>query len=96
MEAFDLAAGLGVVGPGVDVVDAEFAEQDLQGGASAASGCGGEDGAVVGEQGCGGAPGGEGGGEGVDDVGSGDGAVGGGGDGQARMVVDDVEDFELV
>jgi hypothetical protein len=36
--AFDLAAGLRVIRPGIDVGDAEFAEQDLQGGASAAVG----------------------------------------------------------
>ena len=62
-----------MVGPGVVVVDAEFAEQDLQGGASAAPRCGGEDGTVVGEDGGGGAVGGEGFGEGVDDVVAGDG-----------------------
>jgi malic enzyme len=49
VEAFDLAAGLWVIRAGVDVVDAELAENDLQGGAPAASWCGGEDGAVVGE-----------------------------------------------
>ena len=46
MEGLDLAAGLRVVGPGGEVLDAEFAEDDLQGGASAAAGGGGEDGAV--------------------------------------------------
>ena len=46
MEALDLAAGLRVVGPRGEVLDAQFAEDHLQGGASAAAVFGGEDGAV--------------------------------------------------
>jgi hypothetical protein len=46
VEALDLAAGLRVVGARAAVFDAEFAEGDLQGGASAAAVFGGEDGAV--------------------------------------------------
>lgn len=95
MEALDFAAGLWVVGPGVDVVDAQFAEQDLQGGASAAAGCGGEDGAVVGQDGGGGAPPGECGGEGIGDVGAGDGGSGQAGRGKPGVVVEEVEDFRL-
>lgn len=38
MEALHLAAGLWVIGPRGEVLDAEFTEQDLQGAASAAAG----------------------------------------------------------
>ena len=48
MEAFDFAAGLGVVGAGVLVVDAEREQLELDG-AGPVAGRGGEDGAVVGE-----------------------------------------------
>jgi hypothetical protein len=52
VETLDLAAGLWVIRAGADVVDAELAEHDLQGGAPAASWCGGESGSVVGEHRC--------------------------------------------
>jgi hypothetical protein len=45
VEAFDLAAGLGVVGAGVLVVDAEGEQLELDG-AGPSAGFGGEDGAV--------------------------------------------------
>lgn len=93
VEAFDFAAGLGVIGAGVVVSDAEFAEDDFQGGAAVAALSGGEDGAVVGEQASGGAPGGDGGQEGVDDVGAGRDGACMAGDGQPGVVVEDVEDF---
>src|SRR5688572_23888982 len=48
VEALDLAAGLGVVGPGVLVVDAESEQLELDG-AGAVAALGGEDGAVVGQ-----------------------------------------------
>lgn len=94
VEALDFAAGLWVIGPAGDVSDAEFAEDDLQGGATPASGCGGEYGSVVGQYGCWCALVGEGGGEGVDDVRAGDGGSGGAGDGQAGVVIERVEDFD--
>jgi hypothetical protein len=50
VEAFDLAAGLWVMGPGVGGVDAAGVQGDLEGYASAAAGCAGEHCAVVGEQ----------------------------------------------
>ena len=87
MEAFDLAAGLRMVGPRAAVFDAEFAEGDLQGGASVAALFGGEDGSVVGQYAGRCAPLSEGREEGVDDVGA-----GGGGSG---VVVEEVEDFHL-
>ncbi len=65
----------------------------MQGGASAASGCGGEDCPVECEDGDGGSPGGEGLGEGLDDVGAGDGGSGRAGQQEPGVVVDDVEDF---
>ena len=46
MEAFDLAAGLGVVGPGVGEEDALFVEGDLEGDPAQAAVAAGEDGAV--------------------------------------------------
>jgi hypothetical protein len=49
VEALDLAAGLRVVGPGVVEEDPSLAELDLEGDPAAASGCAGEDRAVVGE-----------------------------------------------
>ena len=49
LEAFDLAAGLGVVGAGVVEADTEAAELDLEGDAAAATLSAGEHGAVVGE-----------------------------------------------
>nr|WP_254902513.1 hypothetical protein [Mycobacterium simiae] len=51
VEAFDLAAGLGVVGPGVFEDDAQGGQFGLQGSAPAGAGgvSGGEDHAVVGQ-----------------------------------------------
>src|SRR5262245_28160198 len=91
VEAFNFSAGLRVVGPGVDVVDAQFAEQDLQCGAAATAGGGGEDGAVVGQHPGRCAPLGEGGGDGVDDVGAGHDGLGEAGDAHPGVVVNDVE-----
>lgn len=48
VEAFDLAAGLGVVGPGVLDGDAQGQEFEFERG-GAVAGLGGEDGVVVGE-----------------------------------------------
>jgi len=54
---------------------------------------GGEDGPVIGQHAGRCAPPGEGRGEGVDDVGAGGDGSGVAGDGDARMVIEDVEDF---
>ena len=51
MEALDLAAGLGVVGPRVLGGDPEAQQLGLHGPAVVAPGGGGEDGAVVGQEG---------------------------------------------
>ena len=64
VEALDFAAGLRMVGPGVEVSDAQCAQGDFQGGATTAARLSGEDGAVVGEHRGRWAPGAKGGGEG--------------------------------
>jgi len=84
-----------VIRAGVDVVDAELAENDLQGGAAAAPGCGGEDGAVVGHDGRRGAEVGEGVGERLDDVVAAHGGVGAAGQDEPGVVVEDVEDLRV-
>src|SRR5262245_13990369 len=92
VEAFDLAAGLGVVGPGVAVGDAggdQFALDD----AGAVPGRGGEHGAVVGEHRGGWSVLVSGVAEDSDHVGGAVGRPGGGGDQEPGVIVDDVEDL---
>src|SRR5262245_40916225 len=84
-----------MVGPRATVFDAEFAQGDLQGGASVAALFGGEDGPVVGQHAGRCAPPGEGGGEGIDNVGAGGDGSGLAGDRGAGVVIDDVEDFDV-
>jgi len=50
VEAFDLAAGLRVVGAGVPEADPPLVQGDLEGDSPVAAGAAGEHGAVVGEQ----------------------------------------------
>ena len=95
MEALDLAAGLRMVGPRAAVFDAQFAQGDLQGGASVAALFGGEDGPVIGQRAGRCAPVGESRGEGVNDVGAGGDGSGLAGDGGAGVVIEYVEDFYL-
>jgi hypothetical protein len=95
VEAFDLAAGLRVLGAGVVEPDAEPAEFDLQGDASAAAGQAGEDRGVVGEHAGGDAPPPEAVLEGVQHVGTGDGAAGSAGQTQPGVVVEEVEDLHV-
>ncbi|MDT5369480.1 MAG: hypothetical protein QOC62_3911 [Mycobacterium sp.] len=77
------------------MINAEFAQGDLQGGAPVAALFGGEDGAVIGQHAGRCAPVGEGGDEGVDDVWAGRDGSGDTSDGGPGVVVDDVEDFHL-
>ena len=97
LEALDLAAGGGVVGAGVLLVDVEAAELGLQtvAAALAAGEAGGEDHAVVGQRR---------GGEAVfddrlseagDDQGAGDGGVGGDAQGVAGTVVEPGQDLDV-
>jgi hypothetical protein len=95
VEAFDLAAGLRMVGPRAAVFDAEFAQGDLPGGASVAALLGGEDGPVIGQHPGRCAPPSEGHGEGVDDVGAGADGSGLAGEGRPGVVIEEVEDFYL-
>jgi hypothetical protein len=95
VEALDFAAGLWVIGAGADVGDAELAEADMQGGASAAPGGGGEDGAVVGQYRGRGAKASERGQKGVDHLRAGHGGSGHAGQRHPRVVIDQVEDFSL-
>nr|WP_231737595.1 hypothetical protein [Mycobacterium sp. IS-1742] len=93
VEAFDFAAGGGVVGGGVDLDDAKVVQFVLQGvaAASAAGQSGGEHHAVVGQCRVRGAVSGSGFAEFVGDDGAGDAGVRGHGDGVAGVVVEPVE-----
>jgi hypothetical protein len=95
VEAFDFAAGGGVSGPGVLLVDAEAAEFGLEAVAAAAAAgeAGGEDHAVVGQGRGRGAVAGDSVAEHVDHGGAGDGLVGGDRDGVAGVVVNEAEDL---
>ena len=95
VEALDLAAGLGVVRPGVPNAHPEGDELELESDPAAAAGDTGEDGAVVGEHVGGDAPGGGGPAEGVDHVSGLERHSGVGADGKAGVVIDLVEDFDL-
>ena len=94
VEAFDFAAGLGVVGTRVDQADAEGGQVAFERDLTAAARLGGEDGAVVCEDGGGQSPAGERVVEDVDDVGGFVDRQRVAGDGQAAVVVDDVEDLD--
>ena len=97
VEAFDLAAGGGVVGGGVDLDDAQVVQFCFQGVAAAfaAGKAGGEHHAVVGQCGVRDAMGGSGFAEFVPDDGAGDADVCGHGDGVAGVVVEPVQDFDV-
>jgi hypothetical protein len=94
VEALDLAAGLGMVGAGMLVFDAQACELELQQHLAPAR-ASGEDGGVVAEQGgrqvelLGGRM------EAVDDIAGADGDEGSGGQEKPGMVVEEVEDLEL-
>jgi hypothetical protein len=85
-----------VIGPAGQGCDAQVGQDDLQGGASAAPGGGGEDGAVVGQDGRRGAEAGDGVGERLDHVVAGHDAVGAAGQQQPGVVVEDVEDSSSI
>ena len=95
LEAFDFAAGGGVVGSGVLLGDVEAAEFVLEGVAAAfaAGEAGGVDHAVVGEGGGGDAVGGGGWRKLATTIGGGDAVVGGDGEGVAGVVVEPGEDL---
>jgi len=97
LEAFDLAAGGGVSGAGVLLVDAEAAQFGLEAVAAAAAAgeAGGEDHAVVGQGGRRGPVTLDGLVERVDDRRSGDGLVGGDEDGVAGVIVHEAEDLDV-
>ena len=94
LDAFDLAAGLGVAGSGVLLRDVESFQLVLELVAAAAV-AGGEDQAVVGQDAGGDAVGGNGLPERGDDQGCGDGALGGAGQDVAGVVVDEGQDLRV-
>ena len=93
VESFDLALGLGVVGPGVVQSDAEQVELDLEGDASAAAGVAGVDGSVVGEHRAGDAVATEGAPEVGQDIGAGGAGSGFATQCEAGVVVEEVVDL---
>ncbi len=97
LEAFDLAAGGGVVGSGVLLDDAQESEFGLEGvaAASAAGQPGGEDHAVVGERGGGNPVHGKGCAECGQHDRAGDAEVGGHGNGESGAVVEPGEDLHI-
>ena len=95
MEAFDLAAGLRVVGPGVSERDAAGVQGDLERDSAVAAVAAGEDGPVVAEQ-AGRIPiGGNGFAEAGLDVGAFEHASGVAGQAQPGVVVDQVQDLDV-
>jgi hypothetical protein len=95
VEAFDLAAGLRVIRPGVAHGDAQGGQGDLERDPAAAAWAAGEDRAVVGEHRCGQSVGGDRGGDAGQDVSGLEDLEGVAGQGQAGVVVEQVEDLDL-